>query len=57
MPKQDNIFYETDFLLSQFLEFHFQKPYFTKESFHKTLVDIALQAMDGREKKKAADIG
>lgn len=53
-----NMTYESDRLLSEYLEFHFGPTYFNAVNFPKKIVDIALKAMPNQpEKHKALDLG
>jgi 5-histidylcysteine sulfoxide synthase/putative 4-mercaptohistidine N1-methyltranferase len=49
--------YETDSLVSQYCEFHFGKTYFGVENFPEKSAQICLKYMEGRQMKKALDLG
>lgn len=56
--KADNNYYESDKLMSEYLEFHFGKPYFDVANFPKKIAEIALNACQHLPKlTKALDIG
>jgi 5-histidylcysteine sulfoxide synthase/putative 4-mercaptohistidine N1-methyltranferase len=49
--------YETDKLLSEYAEFHYGDEYFGVPNFPKNLIDIAVNILVDRPKRKALDIG
>ena len=49
--------YETDKLLSEYAEFHYGDEYFGVPNFSRALVDLALQALAGKPKRRALDLG
>lgn len=49
--------YETDKLLSEYIEFHYGKSYFDVANFSKSLVNYAIKILDNQPKRKALDIG
>ena len=49
--------YETDSLISQYLEFHFGKEYFNIANFPKACVDKIQPLLEGSQSKRALDIG
>lgn len=50
-------YYETDKLMSEYAEFHYGDSYFGVANFPQTLAKIALQAMAGKTKNRALDLG
>ena len=52
-----NVYYESDKLLSEYAEFHFGDSCYDVENFPKALVDIALEAMQGKTTGRALDLG
>ncbi|VGO16068.1 Hercynine oxygenase [Pontiella desulfatans] len=57
MVKKEFDVYETDALISQYCEFHYGEPCFGVPNFPQTMALLALDAMDGRKKGRALDIG
>lgn len=49
--------YETDKLVSEYAEFHFGDDYFGVPNFSKALVDLAIQSLVDKPKRKALDLG
>ncbi len=49
--------YETDKLLSEYAEFHYGDEYFGVPNFSKNLVNIAIDILGDKPKRKALDIG
>lgn len=49
--------YETDYMLSQYAEFHYGNRYFGVPNFPKTLAALAMEIMGEQKKSKALDIG
>lgn len=49
--------YETDKLISEYAEFHYGDSYFGVANFAKSLVDIAINAMQDKPARKALDLG
>jgi 5-histidylcysteine sulfoxide synthase/putative 4-mercaptohistidine N1-methyltranferase len=49
--------YETDSLISQYLEFHYGAEYFGVPNFPKACIDIIKPHLDGMQTKRAMDIG
>lgn len=56
-PKIREDVYETDSLVSQYCEFHFGKTYFGVDNFPEKSAHICLKYMQGRQMKKALDLG
>ena len=52
-----NDVYETDPIVAQNCEFHYGEDYFEVENYPEKIAQISLAAMQGREKKKALNIG
>lgn len=52
-----NDVYETDPIVAQNCEFHYGDDYFEVENYPEKIAQISLAAMQGREKKKALNIG
>jgi putative 4-mercaptohistidine N1-methyltranferase len=52
-----NSVYETDKLLSEYIEFHYGATYFQVPNFSKALVDLAMQHLPPTAKVKALDLG
>jgi putative 4-mercaptohistidine N1-methyltranferase len=54
----ENLYYESDRLLSEYLEFHFGKKYFDVENYAKAIADIGLSACKNLpDLNKALDLG
>lgn len=49
--------YETDELVAMYLEFQYGASYFNVPNFSKAIATIALQAMEGKPKRRALDLG
>jgi len=49
--------YESDYLISQYCHFGWGESYFGVENYPAKCVSLAIDAMNGREKKRALDIG
>ncbi|QEI12393.1 5-histidylcysteine sulfoxide synthase [Cellvibrio japonicus] len=49
--------YETDKLMSEYAEFHYGDEYFGVPNFSKSLVDLALNALIDKPKRRALDLG
>jgi 5-histidylcysteine sulfoxide synthase/putative 4-mercaptohistidine N1-methyltranferase len=56
VPKYSNV-YETDALVSQYAEFHYGKEYFGVENFPGRCARVALERMQGKDKRRALDLG
>lgn len=54
---QPNAYYESDRLLTEYAEFHFGDRWYGVENFPKAMADLALEAMSGKPKTKALDLG
>jgi 5-histidylcysteine sulfoxide synthase/putative 4-mercaptohistidine N1-methyltranferase len=49
--------YETDELISQYLEFHYGEEYFGVKNFPAKIAEIAISVSDSNEQKRALDLG
>ena len=49
--------YETDRLISEYIEFHYGDAYFGVANFPRTLAQLAIETMGGRPAHKALDLG
>jgi len=52
-----NSIYETDELISQYLEFHYGDEYFGVSNFHKKVAEVAIGVSEQTAQKRALDIG
>ncbi len=49
--------YETDFMVSQYIEFHYGEPHLSVPNFPVACIDHCLPHLEGRKTQKALDIG
>lgn len=49
--------YETDKMLSEYAELHYGESYFNVPNFQQSLMQLAIEAMAGKAKNKALDLG
>lgn len=49
--------YETDTMVSQYIEFHYGEPYLDVPNFPKACAGLCLEHMKGRDTKRALDLG
>ena len=57
LPENPNLYYESDRQLSEYAEFHYGDAYFGVANFPREMAHIALEAMAGKPKRKALDLG
>jgi len=57
MEEQKVNIYETDNIISQYIEFQYGEKYFNVDNFAKTCADICIERMDNKPHGKALDIG
>lgn len=57
LPKPADAYYESDRQLSEYAEFHYGDEYFGVPNFPRALAQIALNAMQGRSRRRALDLG
>ena len=57
LPEPEMNIYESDEMVSQYIEFHYGEDYFGVPNFPVTCANIALEHMKGRKTERALDIG